>query len=66
MAPLYLKEILHIHSRDSRLRQSGRLFLRQPIARKCAGEQSFKVVAPKLWNTLPEEQLSHWMFLSVS
>ena len=55
MAPLYLKELLHIHSRDSRLRQSGRLILRQPIARKCVGEQSFKVVAPKLWNTLPEE-----------
>ena len=55
MAPLYLKEILHIHSPDSRLRQSGRLILRQPIARKCVGEQSSEVVAPKLWNTLPEE-----------
>ena len=52
MVPLYLKELLHIHSRDSRLRQSGRLILRQPIARKCVGEQSFKVVTP---NTLPEE-----------
>ena len=51
----YLKELLHFHSRDSRLRQSGRLILRQHIARKCVGEQSFKVVAPKLWNTLPEE-----------
>ena len=49
----YLKELLHFHSRDSRLRQSGRLILRQHIARKCVGEQSF--VAPKLWNTLPEE-----------
>ena len=37
MAPLYLKELLHIHSRDSRLRQSGRLILRQPIARKGGG-----------------------------
>ena len=61
MAPLYFKERLHNYSRDSRFRQSGRLILRQPIARKCVGEQSFKVVAPKLWNTLPEElrQLSH-------
>ena len=55
MAPSYLKELLHIHSRDSRLRQYGRLILRQPIARKRVEEQSFKVVAPKLWNTLPEE-----------
>ena len=58
MAPLYLKELLHIHSRDSRLRQSGRLILRQPRARQCVGEQSFKVVAPKLWYTLPEELLA--------
>ena len=44
MAPLYLEELLHIHSRDSRLRQSDRLILRQPIARKRVGTQTLEYI----------------------
>ena len=53
MAPSYLADIVHVRSRDGRLRQNGGTMLHQPVPRRSIGEHSFGTAAAMYWNALP-------------
>ena len=55
LAPAYLTDLISIHQPSRCLRSSSRHLLVVPKSRtKMYGDRAFSVVAPKLWNKLPE------------
>ncbi len=52
-APSYLSDLLDTRSTPYNLRSSNRPTLRIPRSKKSAGDRSFSIAAPKLWNALP-------------
>ena len=56
LAPGYIRDMLQTYKPTRELRSSTRLLLRTPPARLVRyGERSFQYIAPRLWNSLPEE-----------
>lgn len=54
LAPLYLSELLHVHSPTRSLRSADQLLLNVPrVKRKLRGDKAFSVAGPRLWNSLP-------------
>ena len=52
--PSYLKDLLSTSNTSRSLRSSNQNNLRIPTAKlKYAGERSFRVAAPRIWNSLP-------------
>ena len=60
-APSYLMELLHLHTRDRRLRLALLLQLALCPLKRGVGRAGFGVAGPAAWNTLPPvcEQLIH-------
>ena len=54
-APLYLSELLHLHSPSRSLRSAAdtRIFRVPRMGRRTLGERSFHYIGPVLWNSLP-------------
>ena len=52
-APQYLCELISVHSRPIRLRQSTATYLTVPRTTRRIGSSSFSVMGPTLWNKLP-------------
>ena len=56
LAPEYISSLLQRYQPARSLRSEASALLTVPRARLCtAGDRSFRVYAPKLWNTLPHE-----------
>ena len=56
MSPLYVKNMLHFYVPERCLRSSSSLYLQVPRTKLAtAGDISFSVAAPKLWNSLPSD-----------
>ena len=52
-APSYLMELLHLHTRDRRLRPASLLQLAPCPPKRGVGRAGFRVAGPAAWNTLP-------------
>ena len=52
-APSYLMELLHLHTRDRRLRPASLLQLALCPPKRGVGRAGFRVAGPAAWNTLP-------------
>jgi len=55
LAPKYTIDMLEPYKPTQTLRTSGRGLLQVPRGRTKQGEAAFKVYAPKIWNSLPED-----------
>lgn len=53
--PSYLKELLHLYTRDQRLRQASHHQLVPRHPRRSVGRAGFSVSAPTSWNMLPSD-----------
>ena len=53
--PHYITELLHVRESRYNFRSSCRIILEVPRINMRAGDQSFSVAAPKLWNALPNK-----------
>lgn len=55
LAPSYISELILLHTPTRSLRSADKLLLQVPKTnRKLRGDRAFSVVAPKLWNDLPQ------------
>ena len=52
-APSYLCELLTLYHPGRTLRSSDKTLLVVPKTDQCAGERTFAVAGPRLWNGLP-------------
>ena len=52
-APIYIKDLLHLHNPSRHLRSSDKNFLSIPKTNSSFGDRAFYACAPKLWNSLP-------------
>ena len=53
VAPVYLQQLLLEYDPGRYLKSDGTRKLTVPKSRKCAGDRSFCVAGPRLWNALP-------------
>ena len=53
LASIYLAELLHVHHRDSRLRQEQHLTLSVEVSKRAIGRHAFGISAPPPRNRLP-------------
>ena len=52
-APSYLRELLHLHTRDRRLRPASVSVYSTVSVERGVGRAGFRVAGPAAWNTLP-------------
>lgn len=55
LAPQYMTDMLDQYVPVRQLRSSCRNLLKMPSAKYKKTERAFSVIAPKLWNTIPDE-----------
>ena len=57
--PIYIQELLQLHTPSRNLRSSNRNLLVKPYFNlNSYGKRAFSVAAPELWNNLPEDILN--------
>ena len=53
IAPIYISELLKVHTPSRNLRTSNMSLLKEPTSKRTWGDRYFSVAAPRLWNHLP-------------